>query len=107
MRIIDKQKTKQNVKAVLKEYRSLARQNNTDARIKVKAVDDALERLPMSSQNILKLAYIDKCKRTTLEISLHLYCGVSTVERHKSKAFTEFSEAYHLTNLIEYIYEDE
>lgn len=97
---VDKTKTKQNAKSVLNEYRSLARQNNADAAVKVNAIEEAMERLPVTSATILFLAYMDKRKWTSLDIAMELYLGESTIDKYKASALIEFAEAYHLSNLI-------
>lgn len=100
VKTMDKCQTKQNAKAVLKEYQSLIRQNNSEALIKLKEINDALERLPEISATILRLAYMDKRSWTSLDIALELYRGESTINRYKATALLEFAEAYHLDNLI-------
>lgn len=97
---VDKVRTKRNARSVLNEYRSLARQNNVDAATKVKAIEKAIERLPETSATVLKLAYMDKRKWTSIDIALELYRGESTIDKYKSSALLEFAEAYHLSNLI-------
>lgn len=97
---VDKVRTKRNSRSVLKEYRSLARQNNVDAVTKANAIEEAIERLPVTSATILFLAYMDKRTWTSLDIAMELYLGEGTIYRYKSSALIEFAEAYHLSNLI-------
>lgn len=98
---VDKTRTKRNARSVLNEYRSLARQNNVDVATKVNAIEKAIERLPETSATVLKLAYMDKRKWTSIDIALELYRGESTIDKYKASALLEFAEAYHLSNLIE------
>lgn len=97
---VDKARTKRNARSVLNEYRSLARQNNVDAVTKVNAIEKAIVRLPETSATVLKLAYMDKRKWTSIDIALELYRGESTIDKYKACALIEFAEAYHLSNLI-------
>ena len=98
---VDKTRTKRNARSVLNEYRSLARQNNVDAATKVNAIEEAIDRLPVTSATVLFLAYMDKRKWTSIDIALELYCGESTIDKYKASALIEFAEAYHLSSLIE------
>ena len=98
---VDKTRTKRKARSVLNEYRSLSRQNNVDATTKVNAIEKAIDRLPETSATVLKLAYMDKRKWTSIDIALELYRGESTIDKYKASALIEFAEAYHLSNLIE------